>query len=177
MIHGAVVGLQAQVNLILCLPDQRRVEIECVVDTGFAGALTLPPKIVADLDLPFVIRMNANLADDSNVMTPIHQVVILWHGIERDIPVLAMGRRPLLGTALLEDSNLNVDFYEGGPVVVDELWFMISHLAAGQINQATQIYPSTRTAPREWLEMAQQDLADLLTIFPSFASAQAMQPN
>jgi hypothetical protein len=54
---------------------------------------------------------------------------------------------------------------------------MISHLAAGQINQATQIYPSTRTAPREWLEMAQQDLADLLTIFPSFASAQAMQPN
>jgi clan AA aspartic protease len=121
VIHGSVVGLQAQVNVILRLPDQRSVEIECVVDTGFAGALTLPPKMVADFDLPFVIRMNANLADDSNVMTSIHQAVIIWHGVERHIPVLAMGRRPLLGTALLEDSNLTVDFYEGGTVVVDEL--------------------------------------------------------
>lgn len=121
MIHGTVVGLQAQVSVILCLPNNRRVEVECVVDTGFAGALTLPPEVVADLDLPFVIRMNANLADDSNVMTPIHQSTIIWHGVERDIAVLAMGRRPLLGTALLEDSNLNIDFYEGGTVIVDEL--------------------------------------------------------
>jgi predicted aspartyl protease len=68
VIQGNVVGLEAQVDLILCLPKQRRVQIECVVDTGFAGALTLPPAIVAKLELPFVIRMNANLADDSNVM-------------------------------------------------------------------------------------------------------------
>jgi len=121
VIHGTVVGLQAQVNAIFCLPDQRRVEVECAVDTGFSGALTLPPEIVTEFDLPFVIRMNANLADDSNVMTPIHQAVIIWHGVERNIAVLAMGRRPLLGTALLEDSNLNIDFYEGGTVIVDEL--------------------------------------------------------
>ncbi len=43
MIHGTVVGLQAQVNITLCLPTQQTVEIECVVDTGFAGSLTLPP--------------------------------------------------------------------------------------------------------------------------------------
>jgi predicted aspartyl protease len=62
MIQGRVIGLEAQVKLVLCLPNQRRVQIECVVDTGFAGALTLPPAIVAKLELPFVIRMNANLA-------------------------------------------------------------------------------------------------------------------
>ncbi len=121
MIHGTVVGLQAQVNIILRLPGNQNVEIECVVDTGFAGALTLPPDVVAALGLPFVIRMNANLADDSNVMTPIHQATIIWHGAEHNIAVLAMGRCPLLGTALLEDSNLSVDFYEGGTVIVDEL--------------------------------------------------------
>jgi predicted aspartyl protease len=54
-------------------------------------------------------------------MTSIHQATVIWHGGDRDIAVLAMGRRPLLGTALLEDSNLNIDFYEGGLVVVDEL--------------------------------------------------------
>lgn len=121
MIHGTVVGLQAQVMITLCLPEYQRVAIECIVDTGFAGALTLPPRVVEALGLPFVIRMNANLADDSNVETPIHQATILWHGVEQNIAVLAMGRRPLLGTALLEDSNLSVDFYEGGTVIVDEL--------------------------------------------------------
>jgi len=121
VIQGTVIGLQSQVNIILRLPRQQSIEIECVVDTEFAGTLTLPPAMVADLELPFVIRMNANLADDSNVMTSIHQATIIWHGVERDIAVLAMGRRPLLGTALLEDSNLNIDFYEGGVVIVDEL--------------------------------------------------------
>jgi clan AA aspartic protease len=121
VIHGTVVGLQAQVNIILRLPGQQNIEIECVVDTGFAGALTLPPSMVAELGLPFIIRMNANLADDSNVSTPIHQATIIWHGVERNIAVLAMGRRPLLGTVLLEDSNLNIDFYEGGTVIVDSL--------------------------------------------------------
>jgi clan AA aspartic protease len=121
VIHGTVVGLQAQVNITLRLPRHQSVEIECVVDTGFAGALTLPTDVVITLGLPFVIRMNANLADDSNVLTSIHQATIIWHGVERNIAVLAMGRRPLLGTALLEDSNLNIDFYEGGTVIVDEL--------------------------------------------------------
>jgi len=37
------------------------------------------------------------------------------------IPILAMGRRPLLGTALLEDHHLSIDFYEGGQVLVDEI--------------------------------------------------------
>ena len=121
MIHGTIVGLQAEVRVTLILPDRRSVEITCVVDTGFAGALTLPLGAIEKLSLlPFVIQMNANLADDSNVMTPIHRATIVWHGVEQDIAV-AMGRRPLLGTALLENSNLNIDFYEGGTVIVDEL--------------------------------------------------------
>jgi predicted aspartyl protease len=66
VIQESVVGLEAQVKLVLCLPNQRRVQIECVVDTGFAGALTIPPAIVAKLELPFVIRMNANLRHHSN---------------------------------------------------------------------------------------------------------------
>lgn len=121
MIHGTVVGLQAEVKVTLILPDRRNVEIICVVDTGFAGALTLPPSAIEKLGLPFVIQMNANLADDSNVMTPIHRATLLWHSVEQEVAVLAMGRRPLLGTALLEDSSLNINFYEGGSVSVDEL--------------------------------------------------------
>jgi clan AA aspartic protease len=120
VIHGTVIGLQARVSIVLRLPGQPDVEIECVVDTGFEGALTLPPELIADLGLPYFTRLSANLADNTNVMTHVHLVTIMWHGVERDVAVLAIGRRPLLGTALLEDYHLSVDFYEGGSVIIDE---------------------------------------------------------
>lgn len=109
MIHGTVAGLEARINVVLCPPEQSEVEIECVIDTGFAGALTLPPDVIAALKLPYVTQISANLADDSNVMTRLYLAKIIWQGVEREAVVLAMGRRPLLGTALMEDyqSKLN----------------------------------------------------------------------
>jgi clan AA aspartic protease len=121
VIHGTVVGLQARINVILRPPERSDFEIECVVDTGFEGALTLPPDVVAALKLPYVTRINANLADDSSVMTRLHMATIIWHGVEREVIVLAMGRRPLMGTALIEDYHLSVDFCEGGSVIIDEI--------------------------------------------------------
>jgi predicted aspartyl protease len=63
----------------------------------------------------------ANLADNSRVVLPVHEAIILWSGLERDVRVLATGRRPLLGTALLEEHELVVHFTEGGLVTIDEL--------------------------------------------------------
>jgi predicted aspartyl protease len=51
----------------------------------------------------------------------VHEAIILWNGEEREIRVLATGRRPLLGTALLEEHELVVQFTEGGLVTIDEL--------------------------------------------------------
>ena len=121
MISGTVVGLQARMGIILYAPERAGVEIECVVDIGFEGFLTLPPAIILDLGLPHVAPIEANLADNSRIATTVHQGVILWNGVERSIPILAMGRCPLIGTALLEDYHLSVDFCEGGTVLVDEI--------------------------------------------------------
>ncbi|MBD2777727.1 clan AA aspartic protease [Iningainema tapete] len=121
MINGTVVGLQAQIGIILCLPRSPNIEIKCVVDTGFEGFLTLPPAAIAKLGLTYVTRINANLADNSNVATNVYLATILWNGLERNVAVLAMGRRPLIGTALLQDYHLSIDFYEGGTVLVDEI--------------------------------------------------------
>jgi len=121
VIHGTVIGLQARINVILRSTDRSDIEIECCVDTGFEGALTLPPDVVASLKLPYVTRISANLADDSSVMTRLHLATLIWHGVEREVVVLAMGRRPLIGTALIEDYHLSVDFCEGGSVIIDEI--------------------------------------------------------
>lgn len=121
MISGTVVGLQACIRITLYSPGRAAVVIECVVDTGFEGFLTLPVAVVEDLELPYLAPIDANLADNSRIVTNVHQAIILWDGLERAVPVLAMGRRPLLGTALLEDYHLGIDFCEGGTVLVDEI--------------------------------------------------------
>ncbi len=121
MISGTVIGLQAWMNVIFYPPRRTPVEVKCVIDTGFEGFLTLPVNVVEDLELPYLAPMGANLADNSRIVTGVYQGIILWNGVQRVVPVLAMGRRPLLGTALLEDFHLGIDFCEGGTVLVDEI--------------------------------------------------------
>jgi clan AA aspartic protease len=108
-------------GVLLRPPERSEVEIECVIDTGFEGFLTLPSAIVADLGLPYLININANLANNSSVETDVYLATVIWNGVERNVAVLAMGRRPLIGTALLEDYHLSIDFCEGGTVLVDEI--------------------------------------------------------
>lgn len=65
--------------------------------------------------------MYANLADNSNVILPIHQANIIWNEEEREVNVLETGKRPLLGTALLDEHELVIQFTEGGLVTIEEL--------------------------------------------------------
>jgi clan AA aspartic protease len=116
--QGIVHDLQALVNVTFVLPGKPNLSIEFVVDTGFAGALTLPPEAVAALELPYLQEMVANLADDNNVKTDVHIATILWNGEMIQVALLALGRRPLLGTALLSGSELTVAFQEGGTVKI-----------------------------------------------------------
>jgi clan AA aspartic protease len=120
MIQGTVIGFQAQIGVLFCLPGRSQIlEIQCVVDTGFEGFLTLPPAAVSQLQLPYLTNLNANLADNSSVQTDVYLATIVWNGIETNVAVLAMGRRPLIGTALLRDYHLGIDFCDGGTVIVD----------------------------------------------------------
>ena len=45
-----------------------------------------------------------------------YRATIEWDGTAVDVAVLALGDRPLLGTALLDGYNLSVDFVTGGDV-------------------------------------------------------------
>ncbi|MEI6430817.1 MAG: clan AA aspartic protease [bacterium] len=121
MTPGVVRELQARVQVTFRLPGQPDFAIECVVDTGFAGALTLPPHAISMLGLPFFQEIDANLANDADVKTSVHIATIFWEGEEIEVAVLAMGRRPLLGTALLENKRLSADFTEEGEVSITPL--------------------------------------------------------
>lgn len=121
MRHGTVVGLQARLGVVLRPQGSSEIEIEFVIDTGFEGFLTLPPAAIAKLGLPYIAKIQANLADNSRITTNVYAVTIVWNGVERDVAVLGMGRRPLIGTGLLEDYHLSIDFCEGGTVLIDDI--------------------------------------------------------
>lgn len=102
-------------------PGKQDLAIEFVVDTGFSGFLTLPLAAVSAMGLPYLQDVSANLADDSRIPVPVHEASIVWHGAVRSVRVLATGRRPLLGCALLNGLELVVQFREGGLLTIEEM--------------------------------------------------------
>ncbi|MDV2993417.1 MAG: hypothetical protein N4J56_003071 [Chroococcidiopsis sp. SAG 2025] len=91
------------------------------MDTGFTDYLCLPPEAVTLLRLPFLYDLSVNLADNSEVLVTVHEATILWNGKEKSVRVFATGRRPLIGTALLNEQELVIQFTEGSLVTIDQL--------------------------------------------------------
>lgn len=116
---GSVQGGHPLLGVPLRLSGQPDLTIEFVVDTGFVGYLTLPATAVLALKLPFIRRITVNLADDNTIHVSVHAATIVWGGSEQEVAVLAMGKRPLLGTLLLDGCDLRVRFDDGGDVSVD----------------------------------------------------------
>jgi clan AA aspartic protease len=121
VISGIVSDGHAIVIIPFRIPNRSDFPIEFVIDTGFTDELCLPPEAVALLNLPFKYDMPAHLADNSEVMLPLHKALIIWNGEERESRVFATGRRPLVGTALLDEHELVIQFTQGGLVTIDEL--------------------------------------------------------
>lgn len=121
MISGIVTNRHATVTLTFLLPNGSTVPIEFVIDTGFTGELCLPVEAVSLMGLIFRHDTFANLADNSEVSLPLYEASVFWDGVERDVLVIATGRRPLLGTALLDEQELVIQFTDDGLVTIDEL--------------------------------------------------------
>lgn len=121
MMTGSVQSLHALVSITLRGHNRPDVAVEFVVDTGFVGFLTLPLAAVQALGLPYQYDTPANLADDSVVQLPVYEATILWEGVERIVRVLALGRRPLLGMALLDGNELVIQCRDGGLVTIEDL--------------------------------------------------------
>lgn len=119
MIAGRVANLHALIPITFRLSGQREIKVEFVVDTGFTGFLTLPLAAIASMGLPFSHRIPADLADATTIDLDVYSATVVWNGVERLIPLLALGRRPLLGTALLENFDLLIEFIEDGVVHIN----------------------------------------------------------
>ena len=93
-------------------------DIEAVIDTGFNGFLTLPPPLVAELELPFLSVGRATLADGSEKAYDVYGAAVLWDGQCRYIEADAADASPLVGMRLLDGHDLNIAVERGGRVVI-----------------------------------------------------------
>lgn len=122
MIEGMVTAAhEAVVPLSLQAPGGRTEDIKAVVDTGYSGFLTLPVALGGDLGLPFAYVGQAFLANDDKVEFNVHDVTVLWDGQSRHVRADATGSTPLVGMAMLNGHNLNVDVAVGGRVVIQAM--------------------------------------------------------
>ena len=113
--------LEAVVKLWVRGSEDRVLETEAIVDTGFSGFLSLTQEMVADLGLPSEGEMRGILADGSETFFPVYKAIILWHGQPRLTYVSAVESDPLLGMGMLYGSEFAMQVVEDGEVAIRAL--------------------------------------------------------
>ena len=121
MTRGKVMGHRPMLPVTFRLAGGLAVTIEFQKDTGFTEYLTLPAEAVTTMALPFLRPVRTVLADGNYTEMALHVATIVWDDVDFAVPVLATGRRPLLGAALLDGHELRVRYAEGDAVTIEAL--------------------------------------------------------
>ena len=122
MITGVVTARrEATIRLIVRGTSGQEQEVEAVIDTGFNGWFSLPPAIIAALQLPWLTQGRGLLADGSLTVFDIYQVTVIWDGQPRNIPVEAANTDPLVGMSLLYGYDLRIQALDAGIVTIEKL--------------------------------------------------------
>jgi len=84
---------------------------ECVVDTGFDGALIVPTSVAKRLGLPVVARLRFELVGGQQMTADVALGEIEWLGEHRSVEVImSEGDDALVGTELFDRAKLLIDY-------------------------------------------------------------------
>jgi clan AA aspartic protease len=104
--HRALVDLQVQQT-----PHSPGASVTAWIDTAFDGHLVFPAPLIEALKLESLAETEAILADGSKVTLETFVCYLEWFGKLILLQVVAnVGKLPLLGTGLLEDHVLRIDY-------------------------------------------------------------------
>lgn len=120
MISGVVnAEFEPIISLSIRHSDGKAFTQNAIVDTGFNGWLSLPPDLIAELNLKWKRRGRAILGDNSECVFNVYEAVVVWDDTLLTIPVDEAEVEPLVGMSLMEGYQLTMQVLEGGYV---ELW-------------------------------------------------------
>jgi clan AA aspartic protease len=121
MIYGRLIDHKAIIPVIFRLPQQPDFSLDFVIDTGFNDYLTLPLQAVNAMNLPLYSSIPARFADGSGTLLSVHLGTIVWNNVEKVVPILASGYKPLLGTKMMGGYHLEIDFEDNGLISLEKL--------------------------------------------------------
>ena len=109
-------------RLTLCLPAlQGILEVEFIIDTGFAGDLALPSILVRQLNGLTGGPQERMLATGQPFYCASYEISLDWGNETRTTEVLVLEGEPLLGTVLMREHLLQVEMSDGGETVIEPL--------------------------------------------------------
>ena len=122
MITGIVnADFEPIISLSLQGADGQIYTQEAIVDTGFNGWLSLPPDLIAQLNLRWKRRGRAILGDGSECVFNVYEAIVVWDGDLLTIPIDEADSEPLIGMSLMEGYQLMVQVFEGGLVKLSKV--------------------------------------------------------
>lgn len=122
MISGTVTATgEAVIRFMVRGPTGRERKVSAVIDTGYTGWLTLPPDLITELGLTWSNLGHAALADGSEIEYDVYEAVVVWDGRRRVIDIDESDSDPLVGMAMLEGFELNVQVRPRGKVTITRL--------------------------------------------------------
>ena len=120
MIEGTVnERLEAAITLTVGGAPGSESRVDAVIDTGYSGQLTLPPRVVAGLGLQRIGVSRATLGDGSRVDFDVYNATVRWLGNTVDVHVDEAEAVPLVGMDLLHGHHLQIDVKHGGRVLIE----------------------------------------------------------
>ena len=122
MITGLVTSsLEATLRFHILDGNGQSQPIDAIIDTGFAGFMSVPIATVAALGLPWIIRDNTELIDGRIILIDIYSAIVIWNGKQRMINVQALGGYNLIGMRMLASHDLAICVTDGGSVSIDAI--------------------------------------------------------
>lgn len=121
MMVGIVRGREPLIRLTIRGLRGLQQEIEAVIDSGYTGWLTLPPAVIAALNLRWQTLGRGVLADGSVSAFDVYQAKVAWDGRLRRVFVDEFDATPLVGMALLRGYEYKMQVRARGKVTIKRL--------------------------------------------------------
>ena len=96
-------------------------QCQAVLDTGFAGAISLPSSSIERLGLANPRQEPVIFANGETRESNIYRATAIWDGERYSVSVYELGPEPLIGMELLNGSRVSMDVYEDGPISIEPL--------------------------------------------------------
>ena len=92
------------------------VRMEALLDSGFTGAVSLPLRVVEELDLTWSGEHSVTLGDASEVGVDLYEGIVEFAGSRYRCAILCTGDVPTVGMHLMQEARICFEAVPGGTV-------------------------------------------------------------